>query len=174
MSSKFTRGIQVTQIISDPQINLWIFFAFKLLNIRENQANYHMVQTEPIWCAVGFYFQPLSTQQLELLLFFFSAKLCKVAKACKPVTRVYAGGKQAYSTGPRAHRVQKTRGRIRDSSSGTNVCSVTRPLADERMIKIKICFKYTVRVVKKTKQNKQKNWTNTDEVCYSNNMPVQY
>lgn len=44
--------------------------------------------------------------------FFFSAKPCKVAKAGKPGTWAYAGGKQAYSSGPRAHQVQKHEARL--------------------------------------------------------------
>lgn len=63
---------------------------------------------------------------------FFFAKLCKVAKACKPVTWVYAGGKQAYSSRPPAHQLQKTRGWIKACCSGTNVCSVTKSLIDKK------------------------------------------
>lgn len=45
-------------------------------------------------------------------LFFFFAKPCKVAKAGKPGTWAYAGGKQAYSSGPQAHQVQKHEARL--------------------------------------------------------------
>lgn len=47
-----------------------------------------------------------------MTFFPFFSKLCKVAKACKPGTWAYGGGKQAYSAGPRAHQVQKHEARL--------------------------------------------------------------
>ena len=96
----------------------------------------HRQQHGPIWSNWCFFHPspyPHSSQQLKLLFFSFAKPPCKVAKACKPGTWVYGGGKQAYSTGPQAHWVQNMEarlGRSRDEYSST-------VHSNKRMIKIR-------------------------------------
>lgn len=63
-----------------------------------------------------------STQQLELLFFFSNP--CKVAKACKPLTRVYAGANRLIPLGHELIK-SKTWSQIRNHGCGTDKHRVT-------------------------------------------------